>query len=239
MRVDFTEHEIETAGGVGVNLQLPQPSTITIDDIAHGMANTCRYSGHVQDGKYLDSHDHESAVYTWWGTTVPVRFGGTPVPVHYSIAEHAVYVSLLLEDWGEPWETVFGGLHHDDAESYLSDIARPGKGLLQPQYGNLEKLMDEAVAHGLNAPWLLEEFHRPIVKAADNYMLLTEASELLPSRGAHWFTTAQHWDLDVKIRQLDDPLPVWWQGERGKKREVDPREAKMMYLARHWELMNR
>jgi hypothetical protein len=236
---EWRPNEIETASGRLMDLNEPWRSTMVLDDIAHGMANTCRYSGHVRAGLYPSGLDDMNGVTTWWGTQVPIEQGGTAIPIHYSIAEHAVYVSLLLQDWGEPWEIVFAGLHHDDPESYLSDIARPGKSLLQPQYGLLEDKMDAAVAKALKAPWLFEAMHSRPVKNADNWMLLCEGSELMPSRGVNWFAAAKEWNLDVALRGVDDPLPEWWQGEKGRKREVLPDEAKRMYLARHWELMNR
>lgn len=202
-----------------MDISAPLRSTITLDDIAHGAANTCRYSGHIRGGYYED---------------------GTPIPIHYSVAEHAVYVSLLLEQWGYDWRLQFAGLHHDSAESYLSDLARPMKSLVEAQYSPLEDGMDEAVARALNAPWLLEALNETPVKAADSWMLLAEASELLPSRGEGWAASAVNWGIaDFSARQPDDPLPSFWQGERGHKIELVNRVAKTFFLDRHWELMNR
>jgi hypothetical protein len=41
-------HEIETFTGRYVDLANPDPGTITLEDIAHGLANTCRFGGHAR-----------------------------------------------------------------------------------------------------------------------------------------------------------------------------------------------
>lgn len=41
-------HEIETFSGRYVDLSNPRPESITLDDVAHGLANTCRYNGQVR-----------------------------------------------------------------------------------------------------------------------------------------------------------------------------------------------
>lgn len=37
-----------TVSGIVVNLMNPDPNTILIEDIAHGLANNCRWNGHTQ-----------------------------------------------------------------------------------------------------------------------------------------------------------------------------------------------
>lgn len=39
-------HEIETASGIFIDLFDPDPADINLEDIAHGLSNTCRFSGH-------------------------------------------------------------------------------------------------------------------------------------------------------------------------------------------------
>lgn len=41
-------HEIETYRGHYVDLSAPEPTTIAIDDVAHALANTCRFGGHTR-----------------------------------------------------------------------------------------------------------------------------------------------------------------------------------------------
>lgn len=40
--------EIETISGRYVDVAAPRPETIHLDDIAHALANTCRYNGHTR-----------------------------------------------------------------------------------------------------------------------------------------------------------------------------------------------
>lgn len=41
-------HEVETFSGNFVDTKRPDPDTIVLEDIAHALANTCRYGGHCQ-----------------------------------------------------------------------------------------------------------------------------------------------------------------------------------------------
>lgn len=50
------EHEIETASGRYVDLLAPQPETIVLDDIAHGLAHTCRFAG--QTSRFYSVAEH-------------------------------------------------------------------------------------------------------------------------------------------------------------------------------------
>jgi 5'-deoxynucleotidase YfbR-like HD superfamily hydrolase len=52
--VDLDQHKIVNDGcmitfsGIVINLMHPDPETILIEDIAHGLANNCRWNGHSQ-----------------------------------------------------------------------------------------------------------------------------------------------------------------------------------------------
>ena len=41
-----TKHEVETFSGLYVDTKSPKPETIRLEDVAHALANTCRYGGH-------------------------------------------------------------------------------------------------------------------------------------------------------------------------------------------------
>lgn len=92
-----------TWSGAEVHPLDPRPDTICVEDIARGLANECRYAGHVQ------------------------RF--------YSVAEHSVVVSIVLEEWARDagWDEkevvaiAREGLMHDAEEAYLGDMIRPMK----------------------------------------------------------------------------------------------------------------
>lgn len=141
----------------------------------------------------------------------------------YSVAQHAVMVSKRLEKLGHPKHVCFAGLHHDDAEAYLTDIPRPMKPLLQPVYGEMTDRMDCAIASALGSGLTHAGFHAPCVKEADNWALLVEADVLMPSRGINWAGS------DMNEQQAP-ALPGFWLGCQ------TPVEAEGMFLSRHWAL---
>lgn len=51
-----TDHEVETFTGKFVDVEKPDPATICVEDIAHALANTCRYGGHCQDFYSVAEH---------------------------------------------------------------------------------------------------------------------------------------------------------------------------------------
>jgi 5'-deoxynucleotidase YfbR-like HD superfamily hydrolase len=169
------------------------------------------------------------------------RYGGHS-DVHYSVAEHAVFVSKRLERKGQPWYIVFGGLHHDDTEYMLGDIPRPTKGLLRSlgsAYDDLSALMDAAICSYLNtlSPLLRITpalFHNPIVKDSDNFSLFVEARHLLPSRGINW-SGSQLDDWGVRQDGLPQRIvtPDYWRGG------LPGPEAKQLFLDRHHEIMEK
>lgn len=97
----------------------------------------------------------------------------------YSVAEHAVRVSYILEEWGLGLEIQFMGLHHDDTEAYFGDIPSPQKKLLRIGESSF-KDWEEYMANFHLFPWLgitpTEEMHR-WVKTADYESYLLERAE--------------------------------------------------------------
>ena len=193
-----TAHEVETFTGRYVDTKNPQPETINLEDIAHALANTCRYGGHCQQ--------------------------------FYSVAEHAVFVSVRLERKGVHTQAALAGLHHDDAEAYLGDIPRPLKLHIGATYGRLSDRMDRAIVQGLDLPFDEDALHDPIVKDADNWALFVEARHLLPSRGINWSGSAlEGWGLTPSTAKRI-VTPDYWHGG------LVPRKAEALFLARHKEL---
>ena len=94
----------------------------------------------------------------------------------YSIAEHSVLVSRIMEDLGlgDPME----GLLHDGVESVLADVARPAKQLLK-DYKALDHALDLSLRKAFNLPETMSE---GCIKA-DTLALLLEAKVLMPGKG--------------------------------------------------------
>jgi hypothetical protein len=158
------------------------------------------------------------------------RYGGHS-KYHYSVAQHAVFVSRRLERKGFPWLIVFGGLHHDDTEYVLGDIPRPLKGLLRSlgsAYDDLSDRMDEIICEYLGHGLGPSMFHDPVIKDSDNFSLFVEARHLLPSRGINW-SGSQLDDWGVRQDGLPARIitPDYWQGP------IPPEVAEQEFLDRH------
>ncbi len=118
---------------------------IKLHDIAAATSRQCRFTGHLLDGIEI-----------------------------YSVAEHCILVSAILEAMGCPPDVVFQGLMHDACEAYLSDIAAPFKGELG-SYHECEHLIWQRIALKYNLPTKLD----PRVKVADWYALFVEARQIV------------------------------------------------------------
>lgn len=99
------------------------------------------------------------------------RFSGQ-CPAYYSVAQHSVYVTELLEPELKPW-----GLLHDAGEAYLCDAIRPIKGDLSFEIGpycyDFEEIEDrilETVAEVFGLSWPMPDD----VYQADNTQLAIE-----------------------------------------------------------------
>jgi uncharacterized protein len=177
------EFEVETASGRYVDMLAPQPHQIAIEDVAHGLARECRFGNQAR------------------------RF--------YSVAEHAVLVARkVLAETSDP-AVALAALHHDDAEAYTGDVPRPLKLLLDRltaevgdraealTWRSIERTLDVAIAEGLGGLW------RPasgaldvdVIRDADDWAVMLEAAELLPSGGRHWCITPR-WPLERPMRWI-------------------------------------
>lgn len=192
-----TENEVETPSGLYVNLLNPDPETITLEDIAHKLAQNNRYGGSFR-----------------WP---------------YSVAQHAVFVSIRVERKRGSREDQLAALHHDDAEAFLGDIVRPMKPLMGANYERLTNRMDRAIAASLDLP-VLDDTTRRRVKSADRYALYVEAYEGMPSKGRTWRAAGaqRQWGLEGVPANIR--TPDYWLGELHWQR------AAALYLKRHQEL---
>jgi hypothetical protein len=124
---------------------------------------------------------------------------------HYSVAQHAVVLSYLV-----PPEYALDALHHDDAEAYMNDIARPVKRSL-PDYKALEEPIHRAVATAFGLRWPMPQ----IVHDLDTRIVADEADRLFR------------------------PAPTWtkhYEKVGAKVRPVPNFIAKRLYLHRHKSL---
>ena len=128
----------------------------------------------------------------------------------YSVAEHAVHVSRVVEQEYALW-----GLLHDAAEAYLSDIPQPVKRELA-QFHEFEERLLAVIAERFGLPVGLP----PEVKKADMTLLATEKAALMGPEPAPW---------DGLPDSLDQGLIQGW----------GPDQAELAFLDRFEELTNR
>jgi uncharacterized protein len=143
---------IETYSGHTFAPLDPVFADIRIEDIAHALANQCRFSGHV-------------------------RFS-------YSVAEHSVRVSELLERERGSKPLQLWGLLHDASEAYLVDLPTPLKldVTLGVAYRAAEARMMVAICRRFSLP----EKEPPPVRAADRVLLATEVRDLMHGDRDYW-----------------------------------------------------
>jgi uncharacterized protein len=125
------------------------------------------------------------------------RFGGHS-RVFYSVAQHSVIVSLLVEERGGDVEDAFAALMHDAGEAYLGDMPHPLK-----HRSPLGAAFREAEAHLEQA--IRDRFEIkadvPEIKRADRALLATERRAFSAER---WYWP----ELDA-VEPLDMELTAW------------------------------
>lgn len=103
------------------------------------------------------------------------RFGGH-TPAHYSVAQHSVFVSQVVEQLGGSAEEVRYGLLHDASEAYLGDVVWPLKRCPEMAgYRALEKRVEAAIEERFGLPAEMPA----IVKHADLVLLATEKRDVM------------------------------------------------------------
>jgi hypothetical protein len=132
----------------------------------------------------------------------------------YSVAEHSVHVSRLLDGTGLELD----GLLHDASEAYITDIASPIKQFL-PDYLKME----DGIMLAFFKKYGLEYPLHPAVKHCDRVMLSTEAWHLLPSQGNTW----DMWGWPASRPKIEAGI---------RPMCLEPTVAKNLFLERFYEL---
>lgn len=92
----------------------------------------------------------------------------------FSVAQHSVHVSYMV-----PRDLALEGLLHDAAEAFVGDCSTPLKSLL-PEYRRIERRIDKVI----RARFGLPDTEHPVVKTADERMLVAERHALMGCRAA-------------------------------------------------------
>ncbi len=141
------------------------------------------------------------------------RFGGH-CRSFYSVAQHSVIVSELVEQRGGDAEDAFAALMHDATEAYLGDMPHPIKhrSALGEAFKAAEKDLERAINERFNI-----KPDVPEIKRADRALLATERRAVS--------TEDWHWPELEGVEPLDLELIPW-----------PPDEAAERFKARYEQL---
>lgn len=187
---------MQTYTGRAFFLQTPDVADIDIHDIAHALANSCRFFGHCSGFYSIAQHSvivSELAVgLLRAGKTAEVGGGAGAACVRM---------------------TALAGLLHDAAEAYVGDIVAPLKQLL-PDFARIERGVEDAIAARFGLSQILANRTAPssirdAVKKADLMALATERRDLL--NPLHPFT----W-IDLPAPRIEPIVP--WLPSKAKER---------------------
>src|SRR4051812_26439153 len=144
------------------------------------------------------------------------RFGGHS-RVFYSVAQHSVLVSEIVEARGGDPEDVFAALMHDATEAYLGDMPHPIKH--RSPLGAAFKAAEDHLEQAIRARFGIRA-GVPAIKRADRALLATERRAF---SAESW-----HWPELDGIEPLDLELEAW-----------SPAEAERAFAERFAELQER
>jgi hypothetical protein len=125
------------------------------------------------------------------------RFGGHS-RVFYSVAQHSVIVSRVVEERGGDVEDVFAALMHDASEAYLGDMPHPIKhrSALGAAFREAEAGLEETIRERFKI-----KANVPEVKRVDRALLATERRTF---SAESW-----HWPELDDVEPLDLELTAW------------------------------
>jgi hypothetical protein len=125
------------------------------------------------------------------------RFGGH-CHTFYSIAQHSVLVSELVEQRGGDAEDAFAALMHDAAEAYLGDMPHPLKH--RSALGAAFKAAEDHLEQAIRARFAIKA-DVPDIKRVDRALLATERRAFSAET---W-----HWPELEGVEALDLELTAW------------------------------
>jgi uncharacterized protein len=125
------------------------------------------------------------------------RFGGHS-RAFYSVAQHSVIVSCVVEERGGDVEDVFAALMHDAGEAYLGDMPHPLKhrSALGAAFREAEARLEQAIRDRFGI-----KTNVPEIKAVDRALLATERRAFSDEI---W-----HWPELEDVEPLDLELTPW------------------------------
>jgi hypothetical protein len=151
-----------------------------------------KHALHTIDGHVFDFDNPLASTFTdhdiGHGLANICRFGGQATQF-YSVAEHAIVVSVLVYHHYKVPQLAFAALHHDSAEAFTGDIPTPLKHKLGASYRAVYRDVEAAVAKHVGVP--VDDLHAGVIKDADKLAMEIEAHVLKP----------EGWDADPALDQ--------------------------------------
>lgn len=175
---------IQTFSGGEFWPRCPRPEDVRLADIAHALANICRFNGHSIFHYSVAQH----AAY---------------------VADEAVRIARLI-GIANPTDLAFlrlVALHHDDAEYVLGDVPRPIKPdvmIAGATFAQVEDGVQAVISGALQLPYPVSDHTHQIIKQADMAMLAAERDQvMMPSH--------RPWGLEVAPApvRIEPMLPMW------------------------------
>lgn len=180
-----TPPEIEVFSGGFVDLLNPDPKTLGLDDVARGMALTCRYGGHIR--RFYSVAEHAVLVNDL---------------LIWMSADRAQCLAGLFHDAAEAF---LGDVVAPLKWAMREECARlVDHGRSLNPYDTLTERMEAAIAERFTIDRAL--FDTRDLRVADMWALRIEARELTRTGGAHW-----RWEGDLPNRG-ELPLSIDWYG---------------------------
>lgn len=138
---------------------------------------------HDEDVWLLDIAEHLSRL---------CRFNGAVRPQHYSVAQHSVLASRLVDP-----ELAREALLHDAHEAYTGDITRPMKMLLNAYSFGLVSRIEATVQAAIAKRYGLSPAKTPDVDRVDGELLIAERDQLTHMTAADWGPSPQGADVTI------------------------------------------
>ncbi|MBO6511715.1 MAG: hypothetical protein JJ979_25075 [Roseibium sp.] len=172
-------HYMHTSTGKKYWPMDPRPAEVETEVIAHHLATRCRYNGAVQH------------------PDVPNR-------MFYSVAEHSVYVAMMVARWGGNTAEVGCALFHDASEAFNGDLIRPLKydPMFSEPFKHVEEVNERVVSEALSLPYPFPH----IVKRADEAVTAAELRQIVPHDPNVEFNSKLHDDsvvAPIKVAMMD------------------------------------
>jgi hypothetical protein len=157
------------------------PDDIFIEDIAHALALTNRWSGNTQ---YLD----DVSAFPGSRDSYPIPGASRGDPFFYSVAQHSCHVhDIVAREMSV--ESSFYALMHDASEAYLVDIPRPIKPELSNYY-EIEARLMAVIIDKFGIPFC-PEIKQEVVEI-DNNMIFWERDAIVGEPVAPYGNEFQH-----------------------------------------------